>query len=227
MKKILATSLLACTFYCAQAQQEKWDSTHRPNQFAMKVEQFRGYPNSPEDIIFLGNSITAGTDWMELLENKHARNRGISGDITFGVLERLDEVTEGKPSKIFILVGINDIARNIPDSVIAGNYEKMIARIRKESPHTKIYFQTLLPVNNELKPARNHFNKDEHILNVNRLLKILCKREKVECIDLYPHFLSQDNKLEKNYTYDGLHLNPEGYKIWAAILKERYLNVED
>jgi lysophospholipase L1-like esterase len=148
------------------------------------------------------------------------RNRGISGDITFGVLERLHEVTEGRPAKVFILIGINDISRNIPDSVIVGNYEKMIRRIKTESPKTKIYFQTLLPVNNGFTQFKNHYNKDEHILFVNKSLKALAVKEKVTLIDLYPHFLDSNKKLDENYTIDGLHLNAEGYKVWAGVLKK-------
>ena len=126
------------------------------------MANFRSYPNSKKDIVFLGNSITDYGEWTELLQLPEAKNRGISGDITFGILERLDEVTEGSPAKIFILIGINDIARNIPDSVILDNYKKIIQRIKKSSKRTKIYFNTLIPVNNTF-PDRAHFNKDEHI----------------------------------------------------------------
>ncbi|HKO80234.1 MAG TPA: GDSL-type esterase/lipase family protein, partial [Chitinophagaceae bacterium] len=166
---------------------------------------------------------TAGTDWNELLSISNAKNRGISGDITFGVLERLDEVTEGKPAKVFILIGINDIQWNIPDTVIAGNYKKIIQRIKSASPKTRIYFQTLLPVNNEFTQFKKHYNKDEHILYVNAQLKKIASEEKITLIDLHPHFLNADKKLEKKYTMDGLHLNAAGYTLWASILKP-YLN---
>lgn len=59
-----------------------------------------------KDIIFLGNSITNGGEWSELLNNKHVKNRGISGDICMGVYDRLDAVLKGKPAKIFLLIGI-------------------------------------------------------------------------------------------------------------------------
>ncbi|HMR93400.1 MAG TPA: GDSL-type esterase/lipase family protein [Chitinophagaceae bacterium] len=202
----------------ARAQQPAWDSTFRPNNYAERVANFRTYANAPGDIIFLGNSITDYTDWAELLQLKEAKNRGISGDITYGILERLDEVTEGLPAKIFILIGINDIARNIPDSVILDNYRRIIHRIKQESPHTKIYFNTLLPVNNSF-PARNHFNKDEHIAAVNEGLKQLGLKEKITVIDIHPHFLDAEKKLDKTYCYDGLHLNAKGYLHWAEILK--------
>jgi Lysophospholipase L1 and related esterases len=221
MKKTVSR-LLFCTMMLpaiASAQQAAVDSNARPNSYATRVGQFRTYPNSKKDIIFLGNSITAGTDWAELLGNPNARNRGISGDITFGVLERLDEVIEGKPARVFILIGINDIQRNIPDTLIARNHRLMIQRIKAGSPDTKIYVQTLLPVNNEFTQFKNHYNKDEHIQFVNDALRKTAAEEKVTLIDLHPQFLDANKKLDKRYTMDGLHLNAAGYQVWAKILK--------
>jgi lysophospholipase L1-like esterase len=224
MKYFLVLFFTVAGTFSAQAQKAKWDSTYRPNNYQLKVEQFKSFPNSSKDIIFLGNSITAGTDWMELLGRTDVRNRGISSDITFGVLQRLDEIVDGKPAKVFVLIGINDISRNVPDSFIIDNYRKIIQRIKSESPKTKIYFHTLLPVNNEFTQFKNHYNKDEHILYVNEELKKLAAKEKITLIDLYPHFLNSVKKLDKKYTIDGLHLNAEGYKVWANVLKKgKYL----
>jgi lysophospholipase L1-like esterase len=221
MNKFLFTIALFHIFFCftAHSQDQKWDSTYRPGAYSIKVGQFRSFQNAASDIVFLGNSITAGVDWHELLDLPQARNRGISGDISFGVLERLYEVTEGKPAKVFILIGINDISRNIPDSIIVHNYKRIIQTIKTQSPTTKIYMQTLLPVNNEFTQFKNHYNKDEHILWINDQIRQLGKQENITVIDLYPHFLNADKKLDKRYTMDGLHLNAEGYKLWASILK--------
>ena len=204
----------------AQTTAAKWDSTYRPAAYELKVAQFKSYPNAANDIVFLGNSITANTDWAELLGMANVKNRGISGDITFGVLERLDEVIEGKPAKVFILIGINDISRNIPDHVITANHRKMVARIKAGSPKTKIYFQTLMPVNNTFDKFKNHYNKDEHIAAVNQGIKDLAKKEKIEVIDLHPHFLDSDKRLVKEYTHDGLHLTVAGYQKWTDVLKK-------
>lgn len=224
-KRILAGLLAACTLstFSSNAQQTTWDSTYRPGSYPLRVAQFNAFPNSAKDIIFLGNSITAGIDWEELFQNPDCKNRGISGDITFGVLERLKEVTEGKPQKVFILIGTNDISRNVPDEVILDNYKRIIRQIKKESPATKIYFQTVLPVNADIPPKKSHYGKDAHIIAVNEGLKQLGKAEGITVIDLYPHFL-KDGRLNKELTYDGLHLNINGYKLWAIILKEgKYL----
>jgi lysophospholipase L1-like esterase len=217
MKKIFFVSITIFTVQFLFAQAPKWDSTFRPNSYKLKVDLFRSY-NDTNDIIFLGNSITAGIEWSELLRINNIRNRGMSGDITFGVLERLDEITSGKPRKVFILIGINDISRDIPDSIILKNYRSIIQEIKRGSPSTKIYFHTLLPVNNEFTQFKNHYNKDEHILYVNAELKKMATDYHITLIDLYPYFLNTENKLDKKYTVDGLHLNAAGYKLWAQIL---------
>jgi lysophospholipase L1-like esterase len=219
--RIAFLALLGALFFVSTAwsQEAKWDSTHRPGIFKLKVDQFRSFPNSRKDIIFLGNSITDGVDWVELVGNRHAKNRGISGDITFGVLERLDEVIEGQPAKVFILIGINDISRNIPDAVILQNYQRMVSRIKKESPKTRIYLQTLMPVNSSFGKFPNHYNKDQHLLAVNQGLRELAAREQVTLVDLYPAFLDNQNRLVAAYTHDGLHLTALGYQKWAELLK--------
>ncbi|WP_133577576.1 GDSL-type esterase/lipase family protein [Pedobacter metabolipauper] len=216
-----AAALLGLIFVFAlplHAQEIKYDTTYRPARYKELVTKFKADRRSKKDIVFLGNSITAGTDWGKLLNLPEAKNRGISGDITFGVLERLDDVIYGKPSKIFILIGINDISRNIPDSIILRNYKTMISRIRKGAKRTEIFFYTLLPVNSSFGKFKNHYGKDEHILWLNEQIRML-EAGKVKVIDLYPKFLDPNNHLMENLTKDGLHLNEEGYQVWAGILK--------
>jgi len=219
MKKVILSAFLAVSIFCVHAQQSTWDSTYRPATYGQRLALFKSYPNSSKDVIFLGNSITAGTDWNELLQLPEARNRGISGDITFGVLERLDEVIEGHPAKVFILIGINDVARNIPDSVITRNHETMIRRIQAGSPKTKIFFQTLMPTNNTFTQHKDHYNKDGHIQAVNEGLKKLAEKYPITLIDLHPHFMDVQGRLDARYTMDGLHLNDKGYAVWKEVLQ--------
>ncbi|WEK19822.1 MAG: GDSL-type esterase/lipase family protein [Candidatus Pedobacter colombiensis] len=201
------------------AQEVKWDSTYRPGAYLKNIEAFKAEGITKKDFVFLGNSITAGTNWAKLLDIPNAKNRGISGDITFGVLERLDQVISGKPSKVFVLIGINDVSRNIPDSIILRNYKSIISRIKAGSKKTKIYFYTLLPVNSSFNKFKNHYGKDEHILWLNSEIRKLGDK-KVTIIDLYPHFLDSENHLKADLTHDGLHLKPEGYEVWAEVLKK-------
>lgn len=220
MKSKLLSLLLTVVMYSSgTAQVVEYDTTYRPRTYPLIVEQFKSYPDAPNDIIFLGNSLTAYTDWNELLDLPNARNRGISGDTSFGVLERLEEVIEGKPAKIFLLIGINDISRNFPVETIKANHAEIVRRIKAASPTTRIYIETLLPVNNTFARYKNHYNKDEKIFAVNQGIKALAEKEDLILVDLHPHFLDSDGRLDKRYTEEGLHLNAEGYQLWAKLLR--------
>ncbi|MET3115119.1 lysophospholipase L1-like esterase [Pedobacter sp. CG_S7] len=219
---VTGAALIAITFQ-VKAQTISYDTTFRPGNYAAKIAEFKRTPIAKKDYVFLGNSITAGGNWSKLLDLPNAQNRGISGDITYGVLERLDEIIAGKPSKIFVLIGINDVSRNIPDSLILANYKKMINRVKHGSKKTKIYFYTLLPVNSSFAKFKNHYGKDEHILWLNKEIKKLADK-KVTIIDLYTVFSDTDHHLKAELTKDGLHLLPAGYQVWVDFLKSgKYL----
>lgn len=218
MRKISFCIALIMWVFGVNAQTTNYDTVSRPKRYKELVEKFAAEPTTKKDFVFLGNSITAGGDWGKLLDLPNAKQRGISGDVTFGVLERLQEVIDGKPKKVFVLIGINDIARNIPDSLILRNYKNIIKRIREGSKKTQIYFYTLLPVNASFQKAKNHYGKDEHILYLNSEIRKLAAKN-VTIIDLYPHFLDGENHLRADLTKDGLHLIPAGYQVWADLLK--------
>jgi lysophospholipase L1-like esterase len=223
MKRILLLASIMLVFtslqLIAQSKSAGYDSTFRPGKYAEKLAEFKRSPITKKDYVFLGNSITAGGNWSELLGLSNAVNRGISGDITYGVLERLNEIIAGKPAKLFVLIGINDISRNIPDSLILDNYKKLISRVKKGSKKTRIYFYTLLPVNRSFDKFKNHYGKDEHILWVNDQIRKFADQQ-VTVIDLYPVFSDAEHHLRAELTKDGLHLIPAGYQVWVEVLKK-------
>lgn len=223
MNAFLRTVLLSATgcavAYDAPAQPVSWDSTYRPEIYPLQVALFRSAAHSRKDVVFLGNSITFWGDWPELLHSNRIKNRGLPGDITFGVLDRLGEVIGGKPRKVFILIGINDVARNIPDSVVLHNYRRMIAAIKSGSPRTKIFFQSLLPTNSAAGKLTSYYNKGDHIKNINAGLKRLTEEENIGFIDLYTAFADAEGNLPRLLTFDGVYLTKAGYDIWVALLR--------
>jgi lysophospholipase L1-like esterase len=200
-----------------------FDSTYRPDTYRQKVAEFNAQTRAATDIVFIGNSITAGTDWNTLLGLTIAKNRGISGDITYGVIERMQEVINGKPAKVFILIGINDLARGITEKYILKNYTRMIRLIKAGSPQTKIYFQGLLPVNETVLTSGavkfpNHVNKRTEIQSINTKLSTICTNEGVTFVNLYDSFVDANGRMNSIYTYDGLHLSADGYQRWKTFL---------
>lgn len=172
------------------------------------------------DIIFLGDSITTDAEWDELLQNQNIKNRGIPGDKSNGVLNRLESIISGKPEKVFIMVGINDIYSSLELSDIENNFENILKTITRGSPKTEIYIQSVLPVNNELTTI-DVSNKD--ICELNIKIGRLAKQYNATYIDLYNVLSDSNGDLKKEYTVDGIHLTGKAYIVLKEILKE-YVN---
>ena len=202
----------------------QYDSSFKFYYYDQKLSMFEQMPAKDNCIIWLGDSITDGCEWGELFPNYNNLNRGVSSDNTFGVLNRLPEVIRRKPAKVFILIGINDIARNIPVEVILRNYKKIVDRIQLESPRTKIYVQSLLPTNNQFTQFKNHQNKEAIIEMVNKGIEQLATDKKINFINLHAAFQDGAGKLDARFTNDGLHLTGAGYLRWKEVLTQgKYL----
>jgi len=191
-----------------------------PDHNKERVAIFEKEPVVTGKIIFLGNSITEMGNWAALTGDKSVINRGIGGDITYGVLKRLNDVIKRKPSKLFILIGINDIGKDIPDEAIANNYVTIIKRVQAGSPDTKIFMQSILPVNPGVPNFPQHYAKQDHVVHTNQLLREVARLTRIQFINIFPLFLDDQQYLDKKYTFDGLHLNPNGYEVWVNYLKE-------
>lgn len=220
MKYLIILLFLTPLFSKAQT---TFDSSFHFYYYDQKLSMFEKAPTPKKPIVWLGDSITDGGEWSEFFPNLNTLNRGVSADNTFGILNRLYEVIQRKPKKVFLLIGINDIARNIPDSIIIRNYKKIIDSFKIKSPTTRLYVQSILPTNNAFTNFANHQNKTEHILYINNALQKLCLDKNVTYIDLYTAFLDKENKLDKEYTNDGLHLLGTGYQKWKQVLIDKKL----
>lgn len=185
-----------------------------------RIEVFKQDTLRFNQIVFLGNSITeGGKDWNEKFGVVGISNRGISGDSTDGVIARLNEIIHFSPKAIFLLIGINDIYNELTPSTdyVANNILKIIKLINKELPETKIFLQTILPVEKEV-------YKDK-IIAVNEMIKTFVSQSKFEIIDLYSIFVNEEGKMKKELSYDGVHLNDKGYSVWVDHIKPTVLNL--
>lgn len=208
------------------AQQRNYDTLpNSPEHYVKRMAVFKKQPASTEKVIMLGNSITEGGDWKKLLGDSTIVNRGISGDVTFGVMNRLEEITKRKPSKLFLLIGINDLSRNTPKEIIIENILNIIYRIRASSPKTEIFVQSILPLNESFKNFPPNFRgKAEGVLIINGNLNKYAEKMKYTFVDLHGKFVDKNGNLEAKYSTDGLHLSTAGYQHWASILKEYLKN---
>lgn len=181
----------------------------------------------PKVIVFIGDSITEGADFNDYFDDLIILNKGIISDTTIGVLKRLDEdVYEYQPSKVFLLIGINDIGKNYKNDNTIQNIEEIISNIKEHCPNTEVYLQSIYPINNtdNKKIYKDYFKyrNNKEVVYINNKIKDIATKNDITYIDVYSHLLDSDNNLKLSYTKEGLHLTKDGYDEAFKII-EPYL----
>jgi lysophospholipase L1-like esterase len=180
-----------------------------------KIHLYEDMGLDSNDVVFAGNSLTEGFPVMELFRTLHVKNRGVSGATLDDMNELIPFLLKHHPSKMFLEIGINDLKNDIDHldeakKRLLKNYETILASPRT----TKIYVQSLLPVNSlYFHDQTDAINKA--IIEINDSLKIYAGSNYV---DLYST-VKGEKGLQLKYTTDGLHLNEEGYKVWFEKIK--------
>lgn len=204
MKVILLFSLIFIELFA-----NEWKIQNDP-YYKHKVTQFEMLKDkSDAKIVMLGDSITDEGEWSELW-GKVVQNRGISGDTTSGVLDRLYTIS---PSieEVYIMIGVNDIMRGAKAQDVYLNYEKIVQFFQKKG--IKVNIQSTLYIGESRK---KDFNVE--VEKLNEKLKLFAKQNNIRFIDLN-QILSSNKVLKADFTKDDLHLNGDAYKLWKAEIK--------
>ncbi|MGM9872333.1 MAG: GDSL-type esterase/lipase family protein [Muribaculaceae bacterium] len=216
-KYILSMALAAACSWCAAAQ----DAPAKPKYtelYYQRASLFNILGVDSTQIVFLGNSLTHGCEWHELLGMPNVVNRGINGDVVAGIRERVGSVVDGHPAKIFLLTGANDVSHDLSADSIATAVGELIDFIQAETPSTRIYLQSMLPINNSFERYKKLFGKEQVIRDINVRLERIAREKQVTWINLYPYFCDADGNLRRELTNDGLHLLGPGYLVWRDIV---------
>jgi len=163
----------------------------------------------PGRVLLLGDSITDQGEWQELLPDLDVLNRGVSGEVSGQVLSRLDTVVN-RPAAVSLLAGTNDYTSGIKPQAVAATIEMILQRIDELAPGTPV-------VLNAVFPRASRFARE--IKATNGLLARMCDpMSSVTFLDLWPELADNSFALREDLTYDGLHLNGAGYRVWVERL---------
>jgi lysophospholipase L1-like esterase len=134
------------------------------------------------------------------------RNRGVGGDTSEGVLARLEQVARATPTKVFLLIGTNDLYRGASVGEIVANITEILDRLKQETPDTEVYLQSVLPRAPSFRAAVEALNA--------RLAEIALEHG-TAWVDLYPAFLDPETGgIRAELSNDELHLLGPGYALW-------------
>lgn len=171
---------------------------------------YETFPVEEGDVVFLGDSITEGGEWAEMFPDVPTKNRGIGGDTSQGVLDRLHTITAGRPSKVFLKIGTNDLARFVSVDQIAENVGKIVDRLHAESPSTEVFVESVLP--------RDPLLTDD-VIALNEKLERVATEHGATWIDVFPLFLDPDRlAIRPEFANDQLHLMGPAYAAWRDAL---------
>ena len=189
-------------------------------------EKLKSLEKAYTNYLFLGDSITEYYDLEKYFPDMPVVNSGIAGDTTDDILSDMKgRVYDYNPSKVFILIGTNDLLEDKTNEEIFNNIKKIVDGIKENRSEAEIYIESIYPVNRSMDKrlymVGSRQNKD--IIEINKMIKDYCNEENLTYINTYDELLDDDGNLKKDYSEDGLHLSSEGYDVVTKSL-EKYLN---
>ncbi|MCR5639786.1 MAG: hypothetical protein K6G04_00375 [Lachnospiraceae bacterium] len=194
----------------AQAEKNKY--------YAKRELMYMNMPAGPTDVVFVGDSQTDRCSWEEFYPDLNVKRRAIVADTIYGVHSRMDTILATKPSKIFILIGSNDLyalsmekheEATSTDDLIAV-YQDIIETFQANAPEATIYVESVLPMREE-EDEREDYNA--LIQEFNPKLANLCREKQVEYMDLWSLLADADGTLKEEYSLDGLHISSKAYAV--------------
>lgn len=180
-----------------------------------------------ENIVILGDSITELYPIDEIYSDLPIVKSGVSGYKTTDILERMDKMAyEYNPTKVFLLVGINDIAYDTTTENVEktlDNIKTIIKKIKKNRRNAKIYVESIYPINRELNGNKINEDINEVVINLNDEIKNVCTETKSTYINMHDELIDDDGNFSEDYTDDGIHPNTLGYAKITRVLMP-YIN---
>ena len=174
--------------------------------------------------VFLGDSIFDFYDLKNYYPDLPIVNSGIAGNYTEDILNNLESrVYVYNPSKVLLLIGINDLLYLDHDDAIAENIRQIVENINSKLPYCEIYVLSIYPMNE----GWYVYVPSDEIIGINNQIKEYCENNNLQYVDIYSHLINSDNKLDGKYSDDGLHPNEAGYNLITDILNEKVFNKKE
>lgn len=181
---------------------------YNPN-YELEINKYKACSIKHADIVMLGNSITHGINWNELLDRTSISEQGIPSDITEGVINRMEYVFKLNPKICFVMIGVNDVFSWIPVETVFENYKIILEKLKEENIIPVI--QSVLYAGSVAPSAEN---RNVEIAKLNALLTRYANENNIEFINLNRK-MSKSSFLKTELTIDGIHLNGDGFKVWG------------
>lgn len=184
---------------------------HESNYYFMKISSFEVMSAESNKIVLFGNGLADYCDWGELLSNPDIVNRGIGGDNICGMVKRVGHISKMSPRKVFVMLDSKDCNLKTPINTITECYNRIIDTLLLGTPLSGIYCTSIIPVNVQIIHLKG-------IKEINKELEEIANRKGINYIDLSDIICDENFDIKKQYTFNGVYLNGEGFKAIAEVL---------
>lgn len=190
--------------------QSRWEAD------IQKFEQEdRAMPPPQGANLFVGSSSIRLWDLKSSFPEYTVINRGFGGSQISDSLEFADRIiTPYHPKVIVFYSGDNDLASGKSPEMVCEDFKALAQHIRTSLPDAKLVLISI-------KPSTQRWHLAEAQKKANQLIQDHIKEDDhLVFIDVWHPLLGEDGNPRKELlAADGLHLSPEGYKIWNALVQ--------
>ena len=163
------------------------------------------------EAVFMGNSITEG--WARMRPGFFADN----GYIGRGIARFRPDVIELAPKAVVILAGTNDIAQNNGPIELENVMDNIASMCELARLHNiRVLLCSVLPA--AAFPWREGIEPADSIIRLNAMIEAYARENGIEYVDYHSRMKDGRNGLPPEYSKDGVHPNPEGYRVMEGII---------
>ena len=207
---IFAGVMLAASTLVAQ-QADQWE-----RYIAAYEEADKAWPPPKHEIVFVGSSTIRRWDVASYFPDLKIINRGIDGTELSDAVKYIDRlVLRHEPRLVVVYAGDNDIGSGKISEQVSVDFERFVRAVHTRLPQTRILYIGI-------KPSPLRWLQVDRMRLANQVIRSICERDdRLAFLDFDNLMLGWDEKPRKElYAEDGLHLSPQGYQLWTAVLRQ-------
>lgn len=179
--------------------------------FAKRVAEIDAAPRIDGGVMLVGDSITEAWAWQDgVFPVTPVSNHGVGWDSTEGTLARLPQMARDNPDAILVKIGTNDISLGVPKAQMYKNLDALLGELTSEHPDADVMLQAILP---------READRMAEVTDINAQYKKIATQHGVAWLDFTDAFADTSGQLKPELTDDQLHLNAQGYALWADQLR--------
>jgi lysophospholipase L1-like esterase len=210
MRRCLPLLMLAAAAPAFARQADRWEKDIAAFEAADRIA-----PPPRGEIVFVGSSTIRLWDVKTHFPELTIINRGFGGSTLADAVRYADRIVlPYEPRLVVVYAGDNDIAGGETSEEVAVAFERFVRVVHAKLPLTRILFLAI-------KPSILRWTQVDRMRMANAIVKAFCGRDdRLGYVDFDDVMLGWDERPRRElFVEDGLHLSPDGYRLWSAIVR--------